>query len=126
MKQTLLEQTHARRRRLAETIEIIFGWNWIDLSYSAESRRQIPKLLITLYMADARGEKLSMRDIGRMLNVDLARTNRLYVHMLRERGLVELDEKPKEDRRKIFVKVTPDLRCLVEHNLDKLLQRLEQ
>jgi hypothetical protein len=98
----------------------------LDRSFSPEARRHLPALLLRLYVADADGTAVTMRQACEIMGVDFRNTGPRYIRLAQERGLLTIVERPAEDRRKTLLRATDKLRKLVAHKVDGLLWRLKR
>ena len=102
-------------------------WQWFEFSdvcRTRDERQLMPRLLFELYLAHKAGRKVSKTEACRMMKVDRAVTGPSYIARLVDRGLVEIQESPAEDRRKHLVVPTERLLQLVDAELPLVAKRL--
>lgn len=107
----------AEKLFLAQKALTLATWRWFANAGICRTRDEfelMPALLFELYLAHKAGKKLSKKECARAMRTDHAMTGPQYIARLAERGLVTIEDRPAEDRRKAFVLPTARLIELVE------------
>ncbi len=116
--------TVAAKLRLAQSALTLTKWQWFagaGIGRNRDERTIIPHLLLGLYLAHKAGKKLTKGEVCRCMHVDQSRTSPKYIRYLVQLGLVEIEARPAEDRRKDFVLPTARLLKIVEAELPRAL-----
>jgi hypothetical protein len=90
---------------------------WLNAPVPVEARRFLPMLLIGIYEADKEGRRLSKREASALMGADAAATGVKYISVAEKAGLVVVDRRPPDDRRKDFVRPTSLLKGILVREL---------
>jgi hypothetical protein len=100
---------------LRQLLRLMRG-EWLG-EVSPEAKRFLPSLLLGLYEADRQGRRLSKREASALMGADPASSGPKYIGMAERLGLIEIDKRPSEDRRKDFLRPTARLHTDLDREL---------
>lgn len=94
--------------------------DWMDHTWSHDSKRFVPNLVLSVYLAALRKELLDKKSAGVQMNAEDIKTARKYIWLVHDHGLIAFrTEAP--DRRKNFIVPTVALVKLVEKELSAII-----
>jgi len=92
---------------------------WLGGRVGVVERRLLTGLLIGVYAAEKEGRKVSKREACiELMGTDVMRTGPKYIKRAEQLGLIRIYGKPTEDKRKDFLCPTPELRRLLDGELE--------
>lgn len=94
--------------------------DWMDNTWSIDSRQFVPSLVLSIYLAAGRQELLDKKSASIQMNAEDIKTSRKYIYLLEERGLITFRTEP-PDRRRDFIVPTIPLLKLVEKELSAII-----
>jgi hypothetical protein len=101
-------------------------WDWLDGPFSIEARRVLPILMLELFFAEREGGRISKKQACDIMGVDSAKTGPKYIAQAEAAGLLLVESKPKEDRRKDFLRPTQKLMDFVSRELTALYHEIDR
>ena len=108
-----------------EMLRLVRG-DWLDAALPVEARRFLPSLLLGVYIANLEGKRLSKREACAIMNADPGTSGPKNIALAEECGFIIIERKPAEDKRKDFLKATPQLTQLIEQQLASLARLTSQ
>ncbi len=121
-------QTYTERQKTALAMHAMdmVMWHWFLGTDGTPVPRPVAGLLFLLYLALKSGKKLSKTEACEMMRVEAGTTGLKYIAELEKSGLITIERKPPEDRRKDFLIPTEKLADVVEKQLGKHGDNLRQ
>jgi hypothetical protein len=104
----------------AHGVLAVLKWEWLDDTFSVEAKRVLPILLLEVYFAEGTDRRISKRQACEIMGVDYAKTGPKYIAQAEARGLIALERRPEEDKRKEYLRPTPGLMTLLSSELTAL------
>jgi DNA-binding MarR family transcriptional regulator len=117
----------SRKLFLAQKALTMSAWKWFDgagICRTCDEFDIMPRMLVGLYLAHKEGKQVSKSDLYRLMKVDRNTTGPSYMARAVERGLVTIEKRPAEDRRKDLVVPTESMLKLVEAELQRTARLL--
>src|SRR5437879_5723329 len=97
-----------KKELVARRLLRVMRGEWLEyVGVSQEARRYLPSLFVGLFVAEQQGQKLSKREACTIMGADVASTGPKYIDAAEQAGLIRIEKKPPEDRRKDFLHSTP-------------------
>lgn len=92
----------------------------MDYTWSTDSRRFMPSLVLSVYLADRQNTLLDKKTASTMMYAGDFKTARKYIQLAHDRGLITFRTE-KQDRRKDFIVPASPLFKLVEKELSAII-----